>query len=162
MPVRVRPPAYLRFPHVGPLVNTHKRGRDLLVFDGSCVLCNRIVKIVVQHDRRDLFRLGTLDQLKSGHLSESMKDVANTGDSLVVFQDFESQASQVLTESAAVMYVASQLGMPWRLIVIVGIVPRSFRDRVYRLVARSRYRLFGKTDRCWVLPESERWRFSNL
>jgi len=53
-----------------------------------------------------------------------------------------------------VLGIYSGLGWPWRAVAALGLVPRFLRDPVYRWVARNRYRLFGRHDRC-MLPEPQ-------
>ena len=65
-------------------------------------------------------------------------------------------AGRVLRQSDAILAIWSGLGWPWRLAGLARIVPRFIRDALYRLVARNRYRWFGRRDVCWV-PD-ERWR----
>jgi predicted DCC family thiol-disulfide oxidoreductase YuxK len=57
-----------------------------------------------------------------------------------------------MTESDAAIHVVTELGGAWRLIEIVRIVPRGWRDALYRLLARNRYRWFGKRSTCYLPP----------
>ncbi len=59
-------------------------------------------------------------------------------------------------DSDAILAIYQGLGFPWSLARILRIVPASWRDPVYRLVARNRYRLFGRRETCWVAPERYR------
>jgi predicted DCC family thiol-disulfide oxidoreductase YuxK len=54
------------------------------------------------------------------------------------------------TESDAAIHVIAALGMPWRVINVVRIVPRGWRDALYRLLARNRYRWFGRRSACYL------------
>jgi predicted DCC family thiol-disulfide oxidoreductase YuxK len=56
----------------------------------------------------------------------------------------------LLTESAGVLAMARGLGWPWRIAEIVRLLPRRPRDALYRLIARNRFRWFGRRDTCWV------------
>jgi predicted DCC family thiol-disulfide oxidoreductase YuxK len=57
-----------------------------------------------------------------------------------------------LTESDAAIQVVTELGGVWKLIGIVRIIPRGWRDALYRLLARNRYRWFGKRATCYLPP----------
>ncbi len=59
-------------------------------------------------------------------------------------------------DSDAVISIYERLGFPWSLVWIFRSVPPSLRDPIYRLVARNRYRLFGRRDSCWIAPEQYR------
>jgi predicted DCC family thiol-disulfide oxidoreductase YuxK len=58
----------------------------------------------------------------------------------------------VLSRSDAIIYVLTQLGGIWKLMGIAKLVPRPLRNGLYEIVARNRYRVFGKHDAC-MLPE---------
>ncbi len=60
----------------------------------------------------------------------------------------------MLRDSDAVLRIYEGLGWPWRVAALARLVPRPLRDPVYRLVARNRYRLFGRRETCW-LPSAE-------
>jgi predicted DCC family thiol-disulfide oxidoreductase YuxK len=63
---------------------------------------------------------------------------------------------RVLRDSDAVLAIYSALGWPWRAARWFGAVPRAVRDPLYRLVARNRYRLFGRRETCWVPSPADR------
>ena len=62
-------------------------------------------------------------------------------------------------KSEAGIRIAEGLGLPWSLAAAFRILPRGLRDRLYDRIARNRYRLFGKRDRCYVASEADRSRF---
>ena len=64
----------------------------------------------------------------------------------------------VRKDSDAVLSIYEGLGYPWRLVSLLRIVPAAVRDPLYRLIARNRYRVFGKRTTCWVAPERYRSR----
>ena len=59
-------------------------------------------------------------------------------------------------DSDAVLSIYERLRFPWSFARIFRIMPTLRRDPVYRLVARNRYRMFGRRDSCWVAPEHYR------
>ena len=63
---------------------------------------------------------------------------------------------RVLRDSDAVLAIYSALGWPWRAARWFRAVPRAVRDPLYRLVARNRYRLFGRRETCWVPSPADR------
>jgi predicted DCC family thiol-disulfide oxidoreductase YuxK len=74
--------------------------------------------------------------------------VANS-DSMLLIQD-----GMLLTKGAAAISTARGLGRPFSLAVASGLVPRVVRDAIYQLVARNRFRLFGRRRSCWT-PSAE-------
>ena len=69
-----------------------------------------------------------------------------------VVKNHERSTEVLLARSDAILYMLVQLGGIWSLAGIGRVLPRGFRDAVYKLVARNRYRLFGKHESC-VLPD---------
>jgi len=79
--------------------------------------------------------------------------------SFYVVANYQTAASRVFTRSDAALFVAGALGWPWRVGQLIRFVPHPVRDRAYDVVARSRYRVFGRYDRCLVPSPEFRSRF---
>lgn len=119
---------------------------DTLLYDGSCGLCHRSVRLILAEDRSGTsFRFAPLpeDEAKASV-------IVKTAD------------GQTLTRSDAVIHGLHRLGGLWRVIAIVfRVVPRVVRDAMYDGVARIRYRIFGRTkDACPLMPPDLRSRFN--
>jgi predicted DCC family thiol-disulfide oxidoreductase YuxK len=123
----------------------------LIVFDGECVLCSANARFVLRHDRRGVFRLttaqGDLGQALYRHFGLSTSPY----ETMLVLQD-----GRLLTESDAALAMARGLGWPWRAAAAFSLVPRHLRDGFYGLVARNRFRLFGRRETCLVPAADER------
>lgn len=76
---------------------------------------------------------------------------ANDPDTVIVVD-----GQRVLRNSDAVLSIYAACGWPWRAVAALRLVPRAWRDPVYRLVARNRYRLFSRLDSCWVPSPADR------
>ena len=114
----------------------------LLLFDGVCNLCNRSVQFVIQHDRKKIFRFGTL------------QSQCIDGESVVV-----RYQGRDYTRSAAVLKVAQLLGWPWKAFSIFRFLPRGWRDAMYDWIARNRYRWFGRRQECMIPTPELKSRF---
>lgn len=119
--------------------------KSLIVFDAMCVLCSANARFVLDHDRRRHFRLTSAQ----GPLGEALyRHYGLTTD------DYETMLvidrGRLLTESDGAIAIARGLGWPWRAAAVARIVPRPIRDALYRMVARNRYRWFGRRETCWV------------
>lgn len=127
---------------------THDEPHPIIVFDGLCVLCSAAAQFVLRHDRRGVFRLAAMQNAVGTALAERFGiDPADPQTIIVV------RGATVLRDSDAIFDIAAGLGWPWRGIALFAVVPRPIRDRLYRYVARNRYRLFGRRATCW-LPDS--------
>lgn len=63
---------------------------------------------------------------------------------------------RVRQDSDAVLSIYEALGLPWRLLTVLRVIPPVLRDPAYRWIARNRYRLFGKRAQCWMAPPEYR------
>ena len=125
----------------------------LVLYDGVCGLCDRLIQFLLRHDRRGVFSFAALQSpigrsfaLRSGGNPDELT-------SFYVISDFASSLPRVFMKSEATLFVAGALGWPWKAAAFLRVVPRSIRDRAYDLVARNRYRLFGRHDQCLVTAE---------
>ena len=117
----------------------------IIVFDALCVLCSAHAQFVLTHDRAGHFRLASMqDEVGAALYARCGIDAADP-DTLVVVEK-----TRFLRDSDAILAIYGGLGWPWRALAIGRLVPRGLRDRLYRLIARNRYRLFGKRQTCWL------------
>jgi predicted DCC family thiol-disulfide oxidoreductase YuxK len=119
-----------------------------------CNLCNAWVDFVLKRDRRGLVRFGSLQSEQGQALLRQYWPSTVPPDSLVLIE-----GDRVFTQSTAALRILKRLGLPWNLLVIFRIVPRSVRDAVYNFIARQRYRWFGRRETCRLPTASERARF---
>ncbi|WP_017167310.1 DCC1-like thiol-disulfide oxidoreductase family protein [Xanthomonas phaseoli] len=116
-----------------------------IVFDGVCLLCNGWVKFLLRHDRRGRYRFAAMQgQAGRALLQQYGLDPDDPLSFLLV------DATGAWTDSDAIVRVLAGLGGLWRLSGVL----RLARDLGYRLIARNRYRWFGRSDHC-LLPTPE-------
>lgn len=115
----------------------------LLLFDGVCNLCNGLVRFVLRHDRRGVFRFSTLQSATARQLLGA--HIAEAATTFVYWR-----LGKPMTRSTAALNVARQLPGAWPLAYGLIVVPRFIRDAVYNLVARHRYNWFGRRGACMV------------
>lgn len=129
-------------------------GLHLVLYDGVCGLCNRLLQFLLRHDKRGVFVFASL-QSATGQ-AQVVRNRGNPQDlkSFYVLANYRTQDSRVFTRSDAAFFVVDELGWPWRALRIMRVAPRGLRDGVYDLVARIRYRVFGKSEQC-LMPRPE-------
>jgi predicted DCC family thiol-disulfide oxidoreductase YuxK len=76
------------------------------------------------------------------------------GLSFYVFANYRTSNARVFTRSAAALFVASELGWPWKAMGAAAVLPKAFLDCVYDVVARTRYRVFRRYEQC-LTPRPE-------
>lgn len=126
----------------------------LVLFDGVCNLCNRSVQTILRHDRRARFRFASLQSPLGEKLRDDLGIDRQKVDSVILVE-----GGRWYKESDAALRIANGLGGLWRAFRVFRLVPRPLRDAAYRLIARNRYRWFGKTETCWIPTPELRGRF---
>jgi predicted DCC family thiol-disulfide oxidoreductase YuxK len=127
----------------------------VLFFDGVCVLCNRSVRLAMRLDRDRRFRFAPLQGETAEKLRARHPRMPRAIETLVYVEDGE----RIFLRSRGAMRAARELPYPWRALSWLAIVPAPITDVLYRVVARLRYRLFGKYDSCRIPTKEERERF---
>jgi predicted DCC family thiol-disulfide oxidoreductase YuxK len=132
----------------------------IVLYDGVCALCNRLVEFILARDRAGVFRFSSLQgELARETLARHGRN-PDALDTLVVLLDPGSPGERLLDRSTAALFVLQRLPGVWRIVGgALSVVPAPLRDVVYRLVARTRYRAFGKYDACPIPPPDVRDRF---
>jgi predicted DCC family thiol-disulfide oxidoreductase YuxK len=143
----------------GPGTHDGRPG-GIIVFDGVCVLCNGWVRFLLKHDRRGRFRFAAMQ----GHGGRALLDAHGLDPDdpvsfLLVEDAATGQPARAWTDSDAILRVLSGLGGAWRLLSPLRWLPRAVRDPAYRWIARHRYRLFGRHDRCPLPDPAQSQRF---
>jgi predicted DCC family thiol-disulfide oxidoreductase YuxK len=141
-------------------------GRLLMMFDGHCGFCNASVRWLLRRDRKDRLRFVALESETAAPLlkrhgrcgTDSAQDV-DIG-TIVVARDVGGATESVLVRSDAVVALLRELPRPWPWVgVALQLVPRAVRDLGYRIVARWRYRIWGRLESCPIPTDEERRRF---
>ena len=130
----------------------------VVLFDGVCGLCNRTVDFLLRTDRRGRLRFATL-QGPAGAALLAERSLPLDLQTVIYLRHRDGAAPELLERSNAILAILRDLGGGWRAAAALRIVPRPWRDAVYRLVAARRYRWFGKRDTCRLPTPEERLRF---
>ncbi len=132
----------------------------VLLYDGVCGLCNRLVQFSLRHDARRQLRFAPLQSDFAGTILRRHGRDAGDLDTVYLVEKCGDPSEQLLNRSDAVIGLLRILGGGWRLTVAISrLVPRSLRDWIYGTIARNRYRMFGKNDSCFLPPADYRDRF---
>ncbi|HEY5951346.1 MAG TPA: DCC1-like thiol-disulfide oxidoreductase family protein [Kofleriaceae bacterium] len=114
----------------------------VVLYDGECGLCHRSVRFLMKRDRGRLW-YAPLQGETAAALRARHAEIPHTLES-VVLVDHE----RVFLRSKAFLYVARYLTRPWRWAYLVRWLPAALLDLGYRVIARIRYRVWGKLDSC--------------
>jgi predicted DCC family thiol-disulfide oxidoreductase YuxK len=128
-----------------PATNSDERTQAIVLIDGVCVLCSRSYRFVSTRDTANRFRFVTIQQPEGRTLAERHGiDPQDPTTFILVENDVVRFRSD-----AALRILGALPG--WRWTRLLRVVPQKLRDRLYDLIARNRYRWFGRLDAC-ILP----------
>ena len=131
-------------------------GRPVLLYDGVCNLCDGAVQFVVRHDPDGRFLFASLQsEAAQPYLDRAGRDPDYLASLVLV-----DEGGAVWVGSDAALRTGLRLEAPWHGLARLGLaVPRPVWEAIYRAVARSRYRVFGKREACRIPTPAERARF---
>ena len=134
----------------------------VLLYDGVCRFCNRLVQFVLRHDDEKIFRFASLQSsFGSRVLTQHSVDTSPMSTAYVLVSGDEGQA--LLQRSAAILFVMNRFGGIWSVLAkIIGLLPLRMRDWAYNIIARHRYRIFGRYESCPLPSAADRERFLDL
>ena len=116
-----------------------------MIFDGVCNLCVRSVKFIINHEADQLLRFTPLQSPAGARLLREYGFDPEDAKSFVLVAD-----GKPYVKSDAAIRVARHLRGGWRLIGAIKIIPRPIRNWTYDVIARNRYRWFGRSEGCMV------------
>ena len=127
------------------------RKKTIIVFDGVCSLCNKFVLFVVKRDYNDHFRFISLQNPNlHKYLNSYNKIDANEANSILLI----NHEGIVKIKSEAIALIFCRLKGLKSLNLILNLFPNKIRNLVYSLVAKHRYKIFGKTDQCSLIEQN--------
>ena len=136
----------------------------LVIFDGRCGFCNGTIRWFLRHDRHDRLRFAPSESAKIIGLLARIRfdtvDFPAQPESVIVVSDPGGPNEQIFLRSDAAVAMMAQLPRPWPMMAAAfGLIPRPLRDLGYRLVARFRYRIWGRLAACPIPSAEERTHF---
>ncbi|MBO1581684.1 thiol-disulfide oxidoreductase DCC family protein [Bacillus bingmayongensis] len=127
---------------------------SIILFDGVCNLCNSWVQFVIQRDPEAVFKFASLQSEIAKSLIMKYEREYKGGDSIILFEE-----GNLYTKSTAVLKILRKLRGPIKILTILIFIPKFARDKIYDMVARNRYRWFGKQTSCMIPTKDVRDRF---
>jgi predicted DCC family thiol-disulfide oxidoreductase YuxK len=117
---------------------------DVILYDGVCVFCSRWIRFIAARDGDKRFRFTAIQSGYGTRLARALRIDPDDPDTNAVIH-----GGAAYFKSDAALTVLSNLP-GWRWARMLRLFPKPLRDVVYNLVARNRYRIFGKNDACFV------------
>lgn len=126
---------------------------NIILFDGECNFCDASVQFIIKRDPKAVFSFASL-QSEIGKQLLASYELPRNIDSMVLIADGKAHL-----KSSAALQIAKELSGVWKLAYACIIVPHSVRDFFYNVVARNRYKWFGKKESCTIPSTDIRKRF---
>ena len=130
------------------------KGSTVVLFDGLCHLCDGAVRFILKREKSPNLYFAPLQ-------SENGKDLLLKHgypqcylDGLVLIEN-----NHAYDRSSACLRIAGKLKFPWNLLFLCLVIPKPIRDVLYSIIAKYRYRFFGKKEVCSIPSTGDRQRF---
>lgn len=127
--------------------NLHKN-KTIILFDGECAMCNNYILFVAKNDSDDNFRFLSIQNKKIIELKKTYDIQEDNISSICIIKN-----NEIKSKSKAVLKIISMLKFPYNLLTVFYVIPGFLRDIIYDLVAKNRYRIFGKVDECSIVKK---------
>ena len=140
--------------HLPPALADQIGPAPVVVFDGECVLCAHSFRLLLKHDRHRRFRFVTAQSPLGQQIYKALGLSTESYETTLVLVAGDCHA-----KTRAVAEALRVIGGGWRGLAWIGWLPRWMTDPVYSLIARNRYRWFGRHDACMIPDADIRARF---
>lgn len=128
--------------------------KKIILFDGVCNFCNFWVNYVIEKDKNDLFRFASLQSELGKSVLRQLNLSENILDTFVLLDE-----KKYFLRSTAALKVVKDIKSWLKVLYPLIILPGFLRDWVYNLVAKNRYKIFGKSEFCRIPSEEEKSKF---
>ncbi len=117
----------------------------IILFDGICNLCDNSVLFIIKKDDQNVFKFATLQNSAAQAYLKNKKPALNNIDSILLVT-----SHKIYTKSSAALMIAKKLKGLYPLLFIFYIIPKPIRDLVYNIIAKNRYKWYGKKESCMI------------
>ncbi len=126
--------------------------KHIILFDGGCNFCTFWVKFVIKRDKKDVFRFAPLQSEKGKELLKQYSLQADLSTVVLI------KNNVVKTKSSAALFILKDLGGFYSLGIVLIVVPKFIRDRIYDVIAKNRKKLL-KNESCIIPTEQKKKKF---
>lgn len=135
-------------------LQTHLKDRDLIVFDGECVLCSGFFRFIIRADRTQRFHFTHAQSDLGGALYRALGQPVDDFETNLVIVD--GMIYERFDAFAAAMVA---VGWPYKALAVIRAIPEPLRSFLYHRLAKNRYAIFGRYDTCMMPDTALRARF---
>ncbi len=132
--------------------------RHVIFFDGECAVCNRLVKCILQRDKKEIFLFAPLQGITAKKAGKIATKKWNN-DTLVLLENYQTPQEKTLTHSQAAFRICYHLGGGWAILGILSFMPSFVFDWGYSLFAKNRKSFFSQDQECFLFKDWMKKRF---
>lgn len=119
--------------------------QPLILFDGMCNLCSSSVQFIIKRDKKKQFYFTSIQSHLGQQIIQYFQLDFTKAESVLLLEK-----NNIFIESTAALKIANQLSGFWPIFYSFIIIPSFIRNSIYQLIARNRYKWFGKKESCWI------------
>ena len=123
----------------------------VLVIDGHCIMCNSLAIWISKRDKENILMITSLD---SNYIKENFQEI-NSGKNVILINEIEQK---IFGKSTAIIQCLKIIGYRKEILYLMNLVPTVIRDIIYDMIAKYRYKIFGKKESCDInskIPETK-------
>ncbi len=137
-----------------PSTKSVSQKTQLILFDGVCNFCNSSINFIIDHDLEKNFKFAPLQSELGQSVLKQFNKNTKDFDSVILLKN-----NQLYQKSEAAIEITKHLSGAWKYLAVFGILPAFLLDFFYDIIAKNRYRIFGKTETCRMPTPELRERF---
>ena len=137
---------------------TLPKGKKIILFDGVCNFCSDSVNFIIKHDKKDVFRFASLQSDIGKQITSERGIDIESMDSMILIVPGEAYYQK----SSAALEIARDLSGGFSLLSNLKVLPEGLRDSLYNIIARNRYKWFGKKEECLIPSPEKRANFLEI
>ena len=128
--------------------------QPIILFDGVCNLCNNSVQLIIKHDKQNKFKFASLQSDAAKEILLQFEELNSNLDSIILID-----SGRIFSKSSAIIGVSKILGGFYYFVTFFWIIPKPIRYWICDIVAKNRYKWFGKRNSCMIPTEELKLRF---
>ncbi|MFP4024685.1 MAG: thiol-disulfide oxidoreductase DCC family protein [Thiohalospira sp.] len=126
------------------------QNKGIVLFDGYCNLCSWSVQFIIKRHKKDYFRFTSLQSTTGKQIADKFKIPFISAESVILIEN-----ESVYYKSTAALRIARKLNGLWPLSYVFIIIPKFIRDYIYTIIAKNRFKWFGRRTECYLPEKNE-------
>ena len=123
-----------------------EENKKIILFDGVCNLCNGAIQFIIKRDKKDNFRYAPLQSDIGRKFLQQRNIDTSEIDSIILIEP----GVAYYTKASAALKIGQDFGGAWTLLQVFEWIPESISNFFYDIIAKNRYKWFGKKEACMI------------